>query len=207
MGWSCHCRVCQFIKMVPLFECLQVKTYQSFYRHVVVMLKECAVAWKCKTTHITPQPVIKSAPDHQICVYKPVSMQMRFINNTVLPLKWQKGSIDAALLRTHINYCCAIVTSMLTLGLWMLSDCLAQFQKKAEKDEHDLKLAQKCCRSEKLFMLSKEAAFCVSRRRKAYALWHYKRQRWRLWEGKTEKEMRWDVQSGWSGPIFSSINE
>lgn len=29
--------VCHFIKMVPLFECLSVKTYQSCYRRVVLM--------------------------------------------------------------------------------------------------------------------------------------------------------------------------
>lgn len=67
--------------------------------------------------------------------------------------------IDSALLRTHISYCCAMVTSMLTLGLCMLSHCLAQLTKKAEKDVYDLKFAQKCCRSKKQLRCPKKPGF------------------------------------------------
>lgn len=47
--------VCHFIKAALLFEYLLVRTYQSSYRRVVLMLRESSVTWKYNTGHISPQ--------------------------------------------------------------------------------------------------------------------------------------------------------
>lgn len=60
--------VCHFIKIVPLFESLLVKTYQSCNRRVVLMLRDNTVVSRCNRDHISPQQnlgrgdLVKCAP-------------------------------------------------------------------------------------------------------------------------------------------------